>query len=934
MTSKTKILMALCPLAASMTLACGGNDDLDAEPMDMGTDVKPRLEQVQLTRLEITSDDGPSMLHPVDVEFELDVIGDAFEADAMVGLRADDGQLGCIIGAFSIAQDEPGTSHVSEHNELFVRGDCAALIDRDDVELFVAFDPWGEVDYERQGVEAERPAVLYDVARGSVLDTDDCTECRVATRLVDSPGVDAQLREVSLASSVAVLSRPAAPDQEAMPADETPHFSISSGVRVTGLPRGQAPRDGETFMTYRIRPLAGAPGTEDLAARQLDWALLHESRLDDEGHEHRGDRTTLDIRGQTPMQRASAVYIGDDLADRMAAGDWHGVEEFEVQTCVTGDYPQAVYPGEGAPRDNDCAVLPVVVVREYVNADGSTDRDTADALAGGGKARAAKVWSTGWSTTNNFAGHSYTNGIDFETWIDLNASDVATTTYGGRTVSGPGSWFEAGANSTATVFNSEITVLDAYLTAIGYNADPAASGLEAKVEGLGMTFFDTGGLLSAQDGAELTLEQALAAAGESTQTTLSHEIPLAGYSFDDGCATVGASLKLAADIGLDGTETKVNIDALGNGVQLTGTIVPTVQVWAISKAEFAYDGFLSFGVALEMGLQIFGISLPFTATAAAIVGTPSTLDFSQSALLELSSLAGYIDFSFFYKICGICKKKDHTHRLVQWTGIQNTWPLFNLQQSVPFGPGIDPGDVELASDDIVLWSPSTRHIKYIVMANGEELEERDLINPLPASLEPHSVGNPDGDGDADILLFDVGNGHTAYLKTADGQQDGTGVIQIIPSADWTLRGIGDLNGDGHEDVVWRHDTNLIHYWSVANGAWTGSHNVQHVAADWTLVALGDISHDYREDFVFMKPNGQIHIWDWVAEYDLGNPVGSEWTLQDIGDLDGDNQADILWRHDNGMLHYWKMEDGAHVSSHDIKVLSGDWVVLGVGNIVD
>ena len=31
--------------------------------------------------------------------------------------------------------------------------------------------------------------------------------------------------------------------------------------------------------------------------------------------------------------------------------------------------------------------------------------------------------------------------------------------------------------------------------------------------------------------------------------------------------------------------------------------------------------------------------------------------------------------------------------------------------------------------------------------------------------------------------------------------------------DWSLRGVGDINGDGTDDVVWQHNSGQVHYWA-------------------------------------------------------------------------------------------------------------------------
>jgi hypothetical protein len=69
---------------------------------------------------------------------------------------------------------------------------------------------------------------------------------------------------------------------------------------------------------------------------------------------------------------------------------------------------------------------------------------------------------------------------------------------------------------------------------------------------------------------------------------------------------------------------------------------------------------------------------------------------------------------------------------------------------------------------------------------------------------------------------------------------------------WNVAGIGDLNGDGHSDVLF-HDpsTGRVDEWVLVNGHWT-------------------------------------------ASIDLGTHPGSGWNIAGIGDFTGSGQNDVLW----------------------------------------
>lgn len=147
------------------------------------------------------------------------------------------------------------------------------------------------------------------------------------------------------------------------------------------------------------------------------------------------------------------------------------------------------------------------------------------------------------------------------------------------------------------------------------------------------------------------------------------------------------------------------------------------------------------------------------------------------------------------------------------------------------------------------------------------------------------------------------------------------------TTDWQIAGVGDFNGNGISDMLWRSNTGANVVWQdgVANG-------YALAAADtgWRLVGIGDFNGNGKSDILWFSIYGDILIWtdgDIARPIDVGR-LDSTWTVAGVGDFNGDHRADIYWRNTagNNVIWYSGVAPGVWVAAK-----STDYRVAGIGD---
>jgi hypothetical protein len=155
----------------------------------------------------------------------------------------------------------------------------------------------------------------------------------------------------------------------------------------------------------------------------------------------------------------------------------------------------------------------------------------------------------------------------------------------------------------------------------------------------------------------------------------------------------------------------------------------------------------------------------------------------------------------------------------------------------------------------------------------------------------------DADGHPDIVSTRQGT----IVLLGDGAFGFTPAVTGIPAG--TIRGIeaGDMNGDGCDDLVFALGSSGLRClaWDDGAGQWVDRSSGLPASGTWDRTQFGDIDGDGHLDVVaYREPTGQVFLGDgtgsWTADASWTMPSpGDVSALRVDGDVDHDGREDIV-----------------------------------------
>ncbi|GAA3896222.1 hypothetical protein GCM10022276_14020 [Sphingomonas limnosediminicola] len=271
--------------------------------------------------------------------------------------------------------------------------------------------------------------------------------------------------------------------------------------------------------------------------------------------------------------------------------------------------------------------------------------------------------------------------------------------------------------------------------------------------------------------------------------------------------------------------------------------------------------------------------------------------------------------------------RDASGTMSEWTGTKSGG--FQWNSSTSFAVGNDWtmlgfGDFTGDGHNDILWRQTSTGMvqEWASIDNGGAGSFAWKVDyNLPTTQQFQTIGDFNGDGRQDVMWRTTDGTLSEWLGQVGGGFQWNPYSAFNVTNDWKVIGSGDFNNDGHDDLLWRQDNSGIVMEWLGNDQGSFAWNVNFdLPTSYHLVGTGDFNSDGVSDIMWRNSDGRLS--EWLGQGNGGfqwNPnasfaVSNDWQAAGIGDYNGDGLDDIMWQTSTGHVYQWLGQLNGNVST--------------------
>ncbi len=200
-----------------------------------------------------------------------------------------------------------------------------------------------------------------------------------------------------------------------------------------------------------------------------------------------------------------------------------------------------------------------------------------------------------------------------------------------------------------------------------------------------------------------------------------------------------------------------------------------------------------------------------------------------------------------------------------------------------------------------------------------------------------TLGDFNGDGTTDMLWRDQISAMVSARLITGGQVTKTTYLTHVNPSTLSLLAVADFNGDKTDDIAWRDKTTgAVTIQLVKNGVLSATTNPGTASPIWKFQGIGDFNGDGTKDLAWQHQSlGLVAVWlvhNGSATGAVPGPTPPGSTFLTIGDFNGDGTSDLAFRDNStGMVRVWLIKNGAISVETTPRSASSSWRSLGAGD---
>ncbi len=239
-------------------------------------------------------------------------------------------------------------------------------------------------------------------------------------------------------------------------------------------------------------------------------------------------------------------------------------------------------------------------------------------------------------------------------------------------------------------------------------------------------------------------------------------------------------------------------------------------------------------------------------------------------------------------------------------------------------------DVDGEGNADLLWQHETNASLEAWLMDGSlgVRQTNSLVDSDSAPGKLAALSDMNGDGINDLLWTSL-EGAREVVTLWERNPDGTIARSILlgkVAAPYFLKGVGDLNGDGCNDLIWQDENTgkVITWYMDGHGNQLSYTALTGAIPIYKVKLIEDMNSDGNDDILWQGAVGsknRIIIWFMDgngvrASFVNYTEVDGVWSLSCAGDFNEDGDTDLIWYNESdGQAIVWLLDENNQRSSH-------------------